>query len=150
VNARVASPESCTHVTVFSRLELVTITRTIAILSRPGDRPALAISWFRGRSLVTRLLWHADALEPLERALTAQESGVCGSTVSDRGEVRVVVAVRVQGDDRAIGIWRELVETSAPLGRTTWIRASEVELLRVAIAELRKRSFPFGGAARHP
>jgi hypothetical protein len=119
--------------------------RTIAVLSRPGDRPAVALSRFRAGQALTRALFHEFELAPLERALElVRDRDFVGTEVTGKipngPELILTVKVHATGTERYIAIGRQRAADGTHVGRATELRGLEIDALGAAIDELRRRA----------
>lgn len=124
------------------------LSQTLALLSRPGDRPALALTRFRAGRVETRVLFHVTDLEPIDRALAlVAEPAFVGVQSAGRlptGEIFVEVFAMsdsVHGPTVAIG---RVKRDGTPLGDKTYLNRHRLEALRVGVAELKRLT---GGVA---
>ncbi len=136
-----------TIVREFSRIDLEGgIERVIAVLSREGDRPALMVGIFRNRSLLTRMLFHVNNLEPIQRALLDARD----PRLSGRRDCGVV---RFGHDDRTIEVFvRRTNQTNEPavllsrrangarVGGLVTLTGVELDGLEAAVEHLRDRA----------
>jgi hypothetical protein len=115
--------------------------RTIAILSRADDNPALAITVFRDGRPLTRVLWTRRELRPLETAFDLLSDprfdGVARAGATRHGAgLSLVVEARACGADRGVAFWREA--NGQVVGRAVPIYGAELDALRQAVAELQR------------
>lgn len=125
------------------RLKADRMYRTIAILSKEGDRPCLALTIFDGGKPTTRVLFHAGAeLAPMIEAIRivrdpAFRGGVkaCGSFPIGRGAVITVSAQAPLGKRPGVLVVHSRSD-GTQLGNGTSIFGDELVALEAACSAL--------------
>lgn len=130
-----------THVRKFSYVRLQSGgARTIAVLSRPGDAPALAVSRFRDGQLVTRILFHVGLeLDVLRAAIAYAENpelpgAVKAGSMPHGTELCVWVRAVEPG---VIGVGRVHAD-GRRLGSVTYLKGDEFVALKLAVSHIRR------------
>lgn len=139
---------SRTAVQEFSRaLRQNGVVRSIAILRRDGDRPALAVSTFRGSRILTRvLLFAGPEIELLSCAVRcARGPEFIGSQVAgavSHGDLRLWILTRSDGVRPPAVLLARSTPGGGRVGRPIAICGAELDALEAALEEFQRIAAP--------